>query len=85
VLHDAQMDRALAYVAGSRHRDTCEWFCNNKALDELNPATDDGERLTHLAKALSADRYHALALEVWERLPKAPEPIREHHHELEPA
>jgi ATP-dependent exoDNAse (exonuclease V) alpha subunit len=85
VLHDAQMDRATAYVAGSRHRDRCEWFCNSRALDELDPATNVDERLQHLAKALSTDRYQALALEVWERLPKAPEPTREHHHELEPA
>lgn len=87
VLHDAQMDRALAYVAGSRHRDQCEWFCNNKVLDELHPAADDQERLTHLAKALSADRYHALALEAWERLPKVSEPEREqqrqHEQEIE--
>jgi conjugative relaxase-like TrwC/TraI family protein len=83
ILHDIQMDRASAYVAGSRHRDQCQWFCNSKALDELNPATNDDERLQHLAKSLSTDRYHALALEVWERLPKAPEPAREQQHDLE--
>lgn len=83
VLHDVQMDRAAAYVAGSRHRDQCEWFCNGKALDELHPATNDGERIQHLAEMLSTDRYQALALEHWERLPRAPEPTREPQHELE--
>lgn len=83
VLHDVQMDRAAPHVAGSRHRDECEWFCNSKALDELHPATDDGERLQHLAKMLSTDRYQALALEAWERVPKAPEPAREQQHQLE--
>jgi ATP-dependent exoDNAse (exonuclease V) alpha subunit len=85
VLHDAQMDRAAAYVVDSRHRDRCEWFCNSKGLDELHPAIDDGERLQHLANMLSTDRYQALAMEHWGRLLKEPEPTREHHHELEPA
>lgn len=49
VLHNVQMDRAAAYVAGGRHRDQCDWFCNRKALEELHTATDDGERLQHLA------------------------------------
>lgn len=83
VLHDAQMDRASAYVSGSRHRDACHWFCNSKVLDALHPATNDNERLEHLAKSLSVDRYHELALTYWEKLPKESEPEIERSSELE--
>lgn len=67
VLHDHQMDRASAYVAGSRHRDNSRWFFNTAALDDLILSSDKNDRLTYLAKSLSTDRYQNTAIEVFER------------------
>lgn len=63
------MDRAHTYVAGSRHKDNCHFFCNQKEIDELSGLLDRGikpnhsERIVTLARLMSEDRYKTLAIE----------------------
>jgi ATP-dependent exoDNAse (exonuclease V) alpha subunit len=71
VLHDPQMDRASAYVAGSRHRDSCEWFLNRALLDEVGErGQSDDDRVQLAAESISRDKYQETAIELWRKLPK---------------
>ena len=68
------MDRANTYVAGSRHKDSCHWFLNEKELDLLSD-TDAvhqhgiaQQRLVTLSKCMSANRNTIMAIEHLESL-----------------
>jgi len=69
LLHNNNIDRAHAYVAGSRHKDKCHWFINKKEVQMLTdikesdrPITDQ-KCLETLALSMSRDRYQSLAIE----------------------
>jgi conjugative relaxase-like TrwC/TraI family protein len=67
------MDRANSYVAGSRHKDNCHWFFNNKEidmfLDKRSGEIDDlTSRIEMLAKAMSSERNTSLAIERLEQI-----------------
>ncbi|MEZ9219286.1 MobF family relaxase [Vibrio cyclitrophicus] len=70
----AGMDRANTYVAGSRHKDLCHWFINEKELDMLSEIdafhqnSIAQQRLVTLSKCMSADRNTIMAIEHLERL-----------------
>ncbi|WP_460754555.1 hypothetical protein [Marinomonas epiphytica] len=68
------MDRTNTYEAGSRHKDLCHWFIDEKEL-ELLSETDafhqNGiaqQRLVTLFKCISADRNTVMAIEHLGRL-----------------
>lgn len=67
VLYNAHMDRANSYVAGSRHKDNCHWFVNNKEVDTLcateGTTLSDKERLEALATLMSREQASGLAIE----------------------
>ncbi|MDP2596390.1 MobF family relaxase [Alteromonas stellipolaris] len=67
VLYNANMDRANSYVAGSRHKDNCHWFVNNKEVDTLcateGTTLSDKERLEALATLMSREQSSGLAIE----------------------
>jgi conjugative relaxase-like TrwC/TraI family protein len=66
VLHNVGMDRATAYVSGSRHKDNCHWFFNQSSIEQ---ACNNGETLTQsealeaVSKLMSEDSYKSLAIE----------------------
>ncbi len=62
------MDRANSYVAGSRHKDNCHWFFNNKELDSMTTLSGESnygacERIRSIAKVMSFDRRKSMAIE----------------------
>ncbi len=66
------MDRANSYVAGSRHKDSCHWFFNNKEIDmlKLNNAeqlNSEISRTDSISQIMSSDRKKLMALEYVER------------------
>lgn len=62
----AGMDRSNSYVAGSRHKDSCHWYFNNREVDLL--AATEGDRLQAIAKVMGADRRKFMALEHLEHM-----------------
>jgi len=66
VLHDTRMDRAVSYVAGSRHKDKCHWIFNRESIGNAensgNAITND-ELINFAASEMSKDRYKCLAIE----------------------
>ncbi|WP_342340263.1 AAA family ATPase [Brumicola pallidula] len=69
VLYTTSMDRAASYVAGSRHKDNCDWFVNGRELDDYNDDAITEERnlqesrIETLAKCMRTSRHKAIALE----------------------
>ncbi|WP_157981885.1 AAA family ATPase [Pseudidiomarina donghaiensis] len=69
VLYTTAMDRAASYVAGSRHKDNCNWFINGQELDAQSGQRDKGEtptleaRLKTLARCMSINKHKAMASE----------------------
>jgi ATP-dependent exoDNAse (exonuclease V) alpha subunit len=67
ILYNKYMDRANSYVAGSRHKDNCHWFIDQKEIDSLiSPAIDpilDSDRLVKLAECMGRERSSQLAVE----------------------
>jgi ATP-dependent exoDNAse (exonuclease V) alpha subunit len=62
------MDRANTYVAGSRHKDDCHWFFNNRELDMLKTAhnqspVSETARNQVVTQIMSVDRKKFMALE----------------------
>ncbi|HGZ7313009.1 TPA: MobF family relaxase [Vibrio parahaemolyticus] len=65
------MDRANCYVAGSRHKDNCHWFFNNRELDLVadlsgSQPTTEMMRIQTIAQIMSSDRQKFMALEYLE-------------------
>lgn len=66
VLHNPAMDRAMSYVAGSRHKDQCHWFFNHSSIahsSNRGEALTQDEALTAVSTLMSEDRYQSLAIE----------------------
>jgi Ti-type conjugative transfer relaxase TraA len=62
------MDRANTYVAGSRHKDSCHWFFNNKEIDMItsnnaDQLASDESRMLSVSQIMSSDRKKLMALE----------------------
>jgi len=62
------MDRANSYVAGSRHKDNCHWFFNNKEIDMLtlnnvDQLNSEVSRTDSTSQIMSSDRKKLMALE----------------------
>lgn len=62
------MDRSNTYVAGSRHKDSCHWFFNNREVDLLAASAEgqqvsEAERIQTIAQVMSTDRRKFMALE----------------------
>ncbi len=76
------MDRANTYVAGSRHRDACHWFCNHKEIESIHnykrpdQTITDKSRLEILAESMNSLRpshtslsyTHAPDSDLWQEL-----------------
>lgn len=71
VLGDMAMDQKNAYVAGSRHRQICEWFFDANSIvmaaGKGQPMTAD-ECIEAVAKSMSVDRGQRIALEHYEEM-----------------
>mgnify|MGYP001030152780 CR=1 FL=1 len=73
VYYTSGMDRSASYVAGSRHKHACHWFMNREEMDALSGSrdngatTDDTTRLQTLARCMSTNREHCLAVEYLEK------------------
>jgi ATP-dependent exoDNAse (exonuclease V) alpha subunit len=67
VLYNSNMGRASTYVAGSRHRDNCHFFVNQKDIDFLVSPTRDNvsqeNRLSKLAERMRREQCSSLAIE----------------------
>lgn len=66
------MDRANSYVAGSRHKDSCHWFFNNKEIDMLKlnnveQVSSEISRMNSISQMMSSDKGKLMALEYVER------------------
>ena len=62
------MDRANSYVAGSRHKENCHWFFNNKEIDMItannaNQVISDDNRINSVSLVMSSDKKKLMALE----------------------
>ena len=84
VFYNSGMDRSNTYVAGSRHKDNCHWFVNNKEIDELasidnKSLKEDEKRLKILAKLMASENRKKLAIEYL----KNEQPVVEKSHSKE--
>lgn len=71
VFYNKAMGRAACYVAGSRHKDHCNWFVDGSNLDINNDANIvakedlDTLRMKKLAEYMSYESSETMALEYW--------------------
>jgi len=70
LLYNTRMDRALSYVAGSRHKDNCHWFVNREEVESLVSdranALQEEQIMRLMAKNMEIDRKNSLAIEYLE-------------------
>jgi conjugative relaxase-like TrwC/TraI family protein len=70
LLYNSRMDRALSYVAGSRHKDKCHWFVNREEVESLasdrTNALQEEQIMSLMAKNMDIDRKNSLAIEYLE-------------------
>ena len=70
LFYNSRMDRALSYVAGSRHKDNCHWFVNREEVESLvsdqSQVLEEEQIIELMGRNMDIDRKNSFALEYLE-------------------
>ena len=70
LFYNSRMDRALSYVAGSRHKDNCHWFVNREEVESLvsdqSQVLEEEQIIELMSRNMDIDRKNSFALEYLE-------------------